>query len=163
TLLRRPAWWERRLWGYEGEWLVYGRPRGGIRGYPPLQGDRRGGPWEAGDTVDEVSGAAAGGGAGPPGPPERAGGQGGGGGPGRRGWGVAGGRPADTPWAARLADAANLRGELKLGVLRSAGHAGYGAMLRVLDVESALEQLPVAPSARGECLLEVRDEMLPAN
>jgi len=36
-------------------------------------------------------------------------------------------------------------------------------MLRVLDVRAALEQLPVAESARGELVLEVRDAMLPAN
>src|SRR5262249_17730760 len=56
---------------------------------------------------------------------------------------------ADAPWAAQLADPANLRGEMKLGVLRTAGHAGYGAMLSVLDVKAALEGLPVAPAARG--------------
>jgi hypothetical protein len=36
-------------------------------------------------------------------------------------------------------------------------------MLRVLDVKTALEQLPVATDARGELALEVRDEFLPAN
>ena len=52
---------------------------------------------------------------------------------------------------------------MKLGVLRSAGHAGYGAMLRVLDVKAALETLPVDPDARGDVVLEVRDATLPAN
>jgi len=70
---------------------------------------------------------------------------------------------ADAGWTSLLADAANLRGEMKLGVLRSTGHAGYGAMLRVLDVKAALGQLPVDPGARGDVLLEVRDAMLPAN
>ena len=71
--------------------------------------------------------------------------------------------PPDAPWAAQLADAANLRGELKLGVLRSSGHTGYGAMLRVLDVKAALESLPVAPDARGEVVLDVRDDVLAPN
>jgi predicted acetyltransferase len=71
--------------------------------------------------------------------------------------------PPDAPWATQLKDAANLRGELKLGVLRSSGHAGYGAMLRVLDVKTALEPLPLAPDAEGDVVLEVRDDVLPAN
>ena len=36
-------------------------------------------------------------------------------------------------------------------------------MLRVTDVAKALEQFPVAPGARGECVLEVDDAVLPAN
>ena len=36
-------------------------------------------------------------------------------------------------------------------------------MLRVIDVKAALESLPVAPAARGELVVEVRDEMLPQN
>src|SRR5436190_942163 len=34
TLLRKPDWWSRRLWGYPGDWVVYeGRRRGQIEGY----------------------------------------------------------------------------------------------------------------------------------
>jgi len=154
TLARRPAWWERRLWGYEGEWLVYERARGEVEGYLQLQVDSADGPWKLVLTVNEFVAST----------PEA-----------HRGLAgylhglrdqaveVVMAAPADAPWTAELADAANLRGEMKLGVLRSAGHAGYGAMLRVLDVRAALEQLPVAESARGELVLEVRDAMLPAN
>jgi predicted acetyltransferase len=71
--------------------------------------------------------------------------------------------PPDAPWAVQLADAANLRGEMKMGVVRSAGHAGYGAMLRLVDVKAALEMLPVASQARGEVVIEVRDKVLPQN
>jgi predicted acetyltransferase len=152
TPARRPAWWERRLWGYEGEWLVY--ERGGIEGYLQLQVDSSDGPWKLVITVNEFVAAT----------PQAQ-------------HGLAGylhsqrdqavevvmAVPADAAWAHRLRDAANLRSEMKMGVLRSAGHAGYGAMLRVLDVKAALSQLPVDPGARGDVVLEVRDAMLPAN
>jgi predicted acetyltransferase len=166
TLARRPAWWERRLWGYEGEWLVYERARGEVEGYMQLQVDSSDGPWKLVITVNELVAASA-----------------------EAHRGLAGylhglrdqvvevvmATPADAPWATELADAANLRGEMKLGVLRSAGHAGYGAMLRVLDVKSALEQLPVSPggvpgapaaggsAGSGDVVLDVRDEMLAGN
>ena len=153
-LARRPAWWERRLWGYEGEWLVYERARGQVEGYLQLQVDSSDGPWKLVITVNEFMAATA-----------------------EAHRGLAGylhgqrdqavevvmAAAADAAWPAQLSDAANLRGEMKLGVLRSAGHAGYGAMLRVLDVKAALEQLPVDPEARGDVVLEVRDPMLPAN
>ena len=155
TLARRPAWWERRLWDYEGEWLVYERrERGEVEGYLQLQVDSSDGPWKLVITVNEfVAGS-----------PEA-----------HRGLTgylnalrdqaaeVVLAAAADAGWASLLADAANLRGEMKLGVLRSAGHSGYGAMLRVLDVKAALGQLPVDPGARGDVVLEVRDAMLPAN
>jgi predicted acetyltransferase len=154
TLARRPVWWERRLWGYEGEWLVYARPSGSIEGYLQLQIDSTDGPWKLVVTVNEFVAATA-----------------------EAHRGLAGylhglrdqavevvmATPADAPWATQLADAANLRGELKLGVLRSSGHAGYGAMLRVLDVKTALQPLPLATDAHGDVVIEVRDELLPAN
>ena len=154
TPARRPAWWERRLWGYEGEWLVYERTRGEVEGYLQLQVDSSDGPWKLVITVNEFVAAT----------PEAQ-------------HGLAGylhsqrdqavevvmAVAADAAWAHQLADAANLRGEMKMGVLRSAGHAGYGAMLRVLDVKTALAQLPIDPDARGEVVLEVRDAVLPAN
>jgi len=154
TLARRPAWWERRLWGYEGEWLVYERARGEVEGYLQLQVDSADGPWKLVITVNEFVAAT----------PEA-----------HRGLTgylhglrdqaveVVLAAPADAPWATQFADAANLRGEMKLGVLRSAGHAGYGAMLRLLDVKAALEQLPVASAAHGDVVLDVRDDVLPAN
>jgi len=154
TLARRPAWWDRRLWGYEGEWLVYERTPGEVEGYVQLQVDSSDGPWKLVITVNELVAAT----------PEA-----------HRGLvgylsaqrdqavEVVMATAADAAWASELADAANLRGEMKLGVLRSTGHAGYGAMLRVLDVRAALETLPVDPGARGDVVLEVRDAMLPAN
>ncbi len=36
-------------------------------------------------------------------------------------------------------------------------------MLRLNDVRAALEALPVAPNARGECVLQVEDAVLPQN
>jgi len=50
-----------------------------------------------------------------------------------------------------------------MGVVRSTGHAGYGAMLRLVDVKAALESLPVSREARGELVLDVRDPVLPQN
>src|SRR6185369_13231570 len=105
TLARRPAWWERRLWGYEGEWLVYERARGEVEGYLQLQVDSGDGPWKLVITVNEfVAGS-----------PEA-----------HRG--LAGylnsqrdqaaevvlAVAADAGWTSLLADAANLRGEMKL-------------------------------------------------
>jgi predicted acetyltransferase len=154
ALARRPAWWERRLWGYEGEWLVHERTPGEVEGYLQVQVDSSDGPWKLVITVNEFVAAT---------PAAHC--------------GLAGylnaqkdqavevvmAAAADAAWATQLADAANLRGEMKLGVLRTAGHAGYGAMLRVLDVKAALEQLPVDPGAQGDIVLEVRDPILPAN
>lgn len=154
ALARRAEWWERRLWGYEGEWIVYERRRGQIEGYLHVQVDAGDGPWKLVLTVNEFVALT----------PDA-----------HRGLtGYLHGlrdqavelvmsTPPDAPWAAELADAANLRGEMKLGVVRSSGHAGYGAMLRLVEVKSALESLPVAPHARGELLLDVRDEMIPSN
>ena len=154
ALARRPEWWERRLWGYEGEWIVYERRRGQIEGYLHVQIDAGDGPWKLVLTVNEFVAIT----------PDA-----------HRGLtGYLHGlrdqavelvmsTPPDAPWAAELADAANLRGEMKLGVVRSSGHAGYGAMLRLVEVKSALESLPVAPHARGELILDVRDEVIPSN
>lgn len=154
AVARKPEWWERRLWGYEGEWVVYERRRGQIEGYVQLQVDSGDGPWKLVLTVNEYVAHT----------PDA-----------HRG--LAGylhglrdqavevvlSTPPDAPWAAQLADAANLRGEMKLGVVRSTGHAGYGAMLRLVDVKAALEQIPVSPQARGELVLDVRDAVLPQN
>ena len=154
ALERKPEWWERRLWGYEGEWVVYERRRGQIEGYLHVQIDAGDGPWKLVLTVNEYVAHTA---------------------DAHRGLTgylhglrdqaveVIFATPADAPWALQLGDAANLRGDLKLSVLRTTGHLGYGAMLRLLDVKGALEALPVSPQARGEVVLDVRDDMLPQN
>lgn len=154
ALARRPEWWDRRLWGYEGEWIVFERERGRIEGYLHVQIDSGDGPWKLVLTVNEFVAMT----------PEA-----------QRGLtGYLHGLrdqavevvmtvPADAPWIAQLSDAASLRGDLKLGAVRSTGHVGYGAMLRVLDVKNALEGLPVSPHARGDVVLDVRDPVLGAN
>ena len=153
-LARRPEWWERRLWGYEGEWVVYERRRGQIEGYLHVQIDAGDGPWKLVLTVNEFVALT----------PDA-----------HRGLiGYLHGlrdqavelvmsTPSDAPWAAQLGDAANLRGDMKLGVVRSTGHAGYGAMLRLVDVKSALESLPIAPHARGDLVIDVHDEVIASN
>lgn len=154
ALARKPEWWEHRLWSYEGEWIVYERERGRIEGYLHVQVDSGDGPWKLVLTVNEFVAMT----------PEA-----------QRGLvGYLHGLrdqaveviltvPDDAPWIATLSDAADLRGELKLGVIRSTGHVGYGAMLRVLDVKNALEALPVAAHARGDLVLDVRDPVIGAN
>ncbi len=155
ALSRRPEWWEKRLWNYEGDWVVYeGRRRGQIEGYLQYQVDAGEGPWKLVLTVNEfvASTPAA-----------------------YRGlWGylhaqrdqaieVVCALPGDELWPTIAGDAQNLRGELKLGVQRTTGHLGYGAMLRLVDVKAALEALPVSPLARGELTLDVPDDVLPQN
>jgi predicted acetyltransferase len=155
ALARRPEWWEKRLWTYDGEWVVYeGRRRGSIEGYLQYQVDAGDGPWKLVVTVNEfvASTPAA-----------------------HRGlWGylhalrdqtveVVTSVPGDDLWPAVLGDARNESGEFKLSVIRSTGHLGYGAMLRLVDVKGALEVLPVSPHARGELTLEVVDPVLPQN
>jgi len=155
AIARRPEWWEKRLWNYDGEWVVYeGRRRGAIEGYAHYQVDAADGPWKLVITVNEfvASTPAA-----------------------HRGlWGhlnalrdqaveIIASVPGDESWATVLADAKNVNGEFKLGVVRSTGHLGYGAMLRLVDVKGALEVLPVAPTARGEVTLAVDDDVVPQN
>lgn len=155
ALSRRPEWWEKRLWNYEGDWVVYeGRRRGQIEGYLQYQVDAGDGPWKLVLTVNEfvASTPAA-----------------------HRGlWGylhslrdqaveVVCALPGDDLWPMVVADAQNLRGELKLGVQRTTGHLGYGAMLRLVDVKAALEAMPVSPHARGEVTIDVQDDVLPQN
>ncbi len=155
ALARRPEWWDKRLWGYDGEWVVYeGRRRGEIEGYAQYQVDAADGPWKLVVTVNEFVAAT----------PAA-----------HRGlWGhlnalrdqaveIVTSVPGDESWATVAADAKNASGEFKLGVIRSTGHLGYGAMLRLIDVKGALEVLPVAPNARGEVTLAVDDPVLPAN
>lgn len=154
AIARKPEWWERRLWGYEGEWVVYERRRGQIEGYLQLQVDSGDGPWKLVLTVNEYVAHT---------PDAHRGLTGYLHGLRDQAVEVVMATPPDAPWAAQFADAANLRGEMKMGVVRSAGHSGYGAMLRLVDVKAALEMLPVSREARGEVVLEVRDEVLPQN
>jgi predicted acetyltransferase len=153
AIARRPEWWERRLWGYEGEWLVH-EESNAITGYLHMQVDAGDGPWKLVITVNEMVAMT---------PAAHRGLTGYLHGLRDQAVEIVMSTPADAPWAAELADAANLRGELKLTVVRSTGHAGYGAMLRIVDVPSALESLPVSPEAAGAILVEVDDEVLPAN
>jgi len=155
ALARRPEWWEKRLWSYEGEWVVYeGRRRGSVEGYLQYQVDAADGPWKLVVTVNEFVAAT----------PAA-----------HRGlWGhlhalrdqaveVVTSVPGDEVWPSVVGDASNVNGEFKLGVIRSTGHLGYGAMLRLVDVKGALEVLPVSSHARGELTLEVDDPILPPN
>lgn len=154
ALARREEWWERRLWGYEGEWVVYERRRGQIEGYLHVQIDAGDGPWKLVLTVNEFVAMT---------PDAHRGLTGYLNGLRDQAVEVVMSTPSHAPWPAMLGDAANLRGELKLGVVRSTGHLGYGAMLRLIDVKSALEGMPVAPHARGELVIEVIDPVLTAN
>lgn len=154
ALARRSEWWERRLWGYEGDWVVYERRRGQIEGYLHVQVDAGDGPWKLVLTVNEFVAMT---------PDAHRGLTGYLHGLRDQAVEVVMSTPADAPWAAQFADASNLRGDMKLGVVRSTGHAGYGALLRLLDVKAALEALPLAPHARGELALDVRDHVLPQN
>jgi predicted acetyltransferase len=155
ALARRPEWWEKRLWDYEGDWVVFeDRRRGQIEGYLQYQVDHGDGPWKLVITVNEFVACTPGA---------------------HRGlWGylhslrdqaieVVAALPGDELWPVVLTDAQNMRGELKVGVHRSAGHLGYGAMLRILDVKGALEAMPVTPHARGELTIDVSDDVLPQN
>src|SRR5262249_10357304 len=138
----------------EGEWLVYERKRGQIEGYLQLQVDSGDGPWKLVLTVNEFVAVTPGAVRGLTGDLH---------GLRDQAVGLVMAAPPRAPGQALLADAANLRGEMKLGVLRSTGHTGYGAMLRVLDVKTALEGLPIAKDAHGEVVLDVRDDILTGN
>lgn len=151
---RRPEWWARRLWEYEGDWVVYEKTRGRIEGYLQYQVDSGDGPWKLVINVNEMLAST----------PEA-----------QRGlWGYLHGLrdqavevtalvADDFIWPVAVADPANLHGELKLFGHRSRGHAGYGAMLRIVDVKAAFEAMPVAREARGEVAFDVKDDVLPAN
>ncbi len=151
---RRPEWWARRLWDYEGDWVVYERTRGRIEGYLQYQVDSADGPWKLVINVNEMMAST----------PDA-----------HRGlWAYLHGLrdqavevtalvPDDFVWPVAVADPANMRGEMKLFGHRTRGHAGYGAMLRIVDLKAALEAMPIAREARGEVALDVRDDVLPTN
>jgi predicted acetyltransferase len=155
SLTRTSDWWEKRLWTYPGDWVVYeGRRRGQIEGYLYYEVDTTNGPFKLAltlsefvastpaahralvghlaslaDQVQEIQFAA----------------------------------PADGAWLAQLRTAQNLRPAAEISVFADSGGVASGLMLRVADVKPALESFPVAPGARGEIVLEVDDPVLPAN
>ncbi len=155
TFERRAEWWERRLWTYPGDWVVYeGRRRGQIEGYLYYEVDAANGPFKLTLTVKEfVAGT-----------PEA-----------HRG--LVGylstlsdqvrelevGAPADGVWLSTLRTGQSLRHQADLGLQTDTGRVTHGLMLRFTDVKAGLESLPVAPGARGELVIEVADEVLPAN
>jgi predicted acetyltransferase len=155
ALERRPEWWSQRLWTYPGDWVVYeGRRRGQIEGYLHYEVDSTNGPFRLEVTLKEFVAAT----------PEA-----------HRG--LVGylaalrdqvveihyAAPGDNAWLALLHTAQNLHPGVEMGLMSDTGGVAHGAMLRVTDVKMALEQLPVAPSARGEVVLEVDDPVLTPN
>lgn len=155
ALERRPEWWEKRLWAAGGDWVVYeGRRRGDVEGYLQYEVDSADGPWKLAVTVNEfvASTPAA-----------------------HRGlWGylhamreqaveIVAAVPADNAWLTVLGSAQNQHPGVSVRTLSDTGNIGYGAMLRLVDARAAIEALPVAANARGEVLLEIADEQLPAN
>lgn len=155
ALARTPEWWNRRLWTRELDWVVYeGRRRGQIEGYLAYEVDHARGPFALEVEVKEFVAAT----------PEA-----------HRGLvgylasladqvaTVEMAAPSDGAWLHTLTTAENLHPGAALGVYLDTGSVLNGAMLRLTDVKAALEQFPVAPSARGEVSIEVEDALLPAN
>jgi predicted acetyltransferase len=155
ALARRPEWWEKRLWTYPGDWVVYeGKRRGQIEGYLYYEVDTTHGPFKLAltlsefvaatpvahralvghlatlaDQVQEIQFAA----------------------------------PADGAWLSQLSTAQNLHPAAEISLFADTGGVANGLMLRITDVKLALEAFPVAQGARGEIILEVDDPILPAN
>jgi predicted acetyltransferase len=54
ALARSPEWWEKRLWTYPGDWVVYeGKRRGQIEGYLYYEVDTTNGPFKLALTLSE--------------------------------------------------------------------------------------------------------------
>lgn len=155
ALARRPEWWSQRLWGYPGEWAVYeGRRRGQIEGYLHYEVDATNGPFKLALTVQELVAATP-----------------------AAFRGLVGhlaslrdqvseiqyAAPADGAWLALLRSAQNLRPGAEMSVLADSGNVAAGMMLRVVDVKSGLESLPVNPWARGEVAFDVDDAVVAPN
>jgi len=154
ALARRPQWWSERLWNYPGEWLVYEGRRGAIEGYLHYEVDSSNGAFKLALTLTEFLA----------GTPEAH-------------HGLVGhlaslsdqvveihhAAPADNAWLAILKTAQNLTPGAEIAVFSDTGGVANGAMLRITDVEKALASLPMAPVARGEIVLEVEDDVIPAN
>jgi hypothetical protein len=71
--------------------------------------------------------------------------------------------PGDSSWPLLFETPQNLRPGPEIGLMADTGNLGVGMMLRIVDVKPALEALPVAPSSRGEIVLEVEDDVIPQN
>ena len=155
ALERKPEWWVQRLWGFNGEWVVYeGRRRGQIEGYLYYEVDADDGPFRLQIVVGEFVAAT----------PEA-----------HRG--LVGHLasladqvsevqitvPSDQAWPLLLKTPQNLHAGADAILMSDTGNVGHGLMLRVLDVKQALESLPVSPQARGELVLEVVDDLVPPN
>ena len=155
ALGRTHEWWERRLWSYPGDWVVYeGRRRGQIEGYLYYEVESSHGPFRLALSLNEFVASTA-----------------------EAHRGLVGhlaslrdqveeihyAAPHDGAWAALLRTAQNLRPGAEIGPYLDTGGLAAGAMMRITDVKGALELLPVAPTARGEVALEVADPILPVN
>lgn len=155
AISRTPDWWERRLWTYPGEWVVYeGRRRGQIEGYLYYEIENSHGPFRLAVSLNEFVAAT----------PEA-----------HRGLvghlaslrdqveEIHHASPHDGSWAALLGTAQNLRPTAEIGPYLDTGGLASGAMMRITDVKGALEMMPVASTAQGEITVEVKDTILPVN
>jgi len=155
ALARTPDWWERRLWSYPGDWVVYeGRRRGQIEGYLYYEVENTHGPFRLAVSLNEFVAAT----------PEA-----------HRGLvghlaslsdqveEIHHAAPNDGSWATLLRTAQNLRPAAEIGPYLDTGGLATGAMMRITDVKGALEMMPVPPAASGEIALEVSDPILPVN
>jgi predicted acetyltransferase len=154
ALERNEAWWQRRLWNYPGEWLVYEPRRGVIEGYLYYEPDSTKGPFKLALSVMEIVALT----------------------PGAH-RGLMGhlasladqveelhiATRADHVWPALLRDPHNLQPGSEIGAFRDTGNLAHGALIRLVDVKAALEAIPVATLARGELMLELDDPVLPVN
>jgi predicted acetyltransferase len=154
ALERSEAWWEQRLWGYPGEWLVYEPRRGVIEGYLYYEPDSTKGPFKLALSVMEIVALT---------PAAHR--------------GLIGhlasladqveelhiATRADHVWPALLRDPHNLQPGSEIGAFRDTGNLAHGALLRVVDVPKALEAIPVATLARGELELDLEDPVLAVN
>jgi predicted acetyltransferase len=155
ALSRTADWWDRRLWTYPGDWVVYeGRRRGQIEGYLYYEVENSHGPFRLAVSLTEFVAAT----------PEA-----------HRGLvghlaslrdqveEIHHAAPNDGSWATLLRTAQNLRPGAEIGPYLDTGGLASGAMLRLTDVKGALESMPIAAAGRGEIALEVDDPILPAN
>jgi predicted acetyltransferase len=154
ALTRGEAWWHRRLWNYPGEWLVYEPKRGAIEGYVYYEPDSTKGPFKLALSVMEIVAVT---------PAAHR--------------GIIGhlasladqveeihiATRADHLWPTLLRDPRNLHPGSEIGAYRDTGNLAHGALLRVVDVKTALEAVPLAAHTRGELRLELDDPVLPAN
>jgi predicted acetyltransferase len=155
ALARTVDWWNRRLWGYPGEWVVYeGKRRGQIEGYLYYEVDTSHGPFKLALALNEFVAST----------PEA-----------HRGLvgylaslsdqvsEIHHAAPGDNSWPLLLKSSQNLRPGAEIGLMADTGNLGAGCMMRIVDVKAALESLPAAPGERGDIVLVVEDSLLPQN